>query len=157
MPPYALPCGGRSGAGPDASWRWPEARWRQAVNRVRAGRALRPDTWPGGAQAAVALSFDVDQETLTLRDGKTSPARRDRFRQVRQYVLDLENPRTVARRWFWVGAGRRLELAICAGFGKYGRAGKRDRRSGIPQRRGKIIEGRFDHAFSQQEGSHHAT
>ena len=64
--------GAASGAGPDASWRWPEARWRQAVNRVRAGRALRPDTWPGGAQVAVALSFDVDQETLTLRDGKTS-------------------------------------------------------------------------------------
>ncbi len=66
--------GAASGAGPDASWRWPEARWRQAVNQVRAGRTLRPNTWPGGAQVAVALSFDVDQETLTLRDGKTSPA-----------------------------------------------------------------------------------
>ena len=29
--------GAASGAGPDASWRWPEARWRQAVNQVRAG------------------------------------------------------------------------------------------------------------------------
>jgi peptidoglycan/xylan/chitin deacetylase (PgdA/CDA1 family) len=63
-----------AGAGPDASWRWPEARWRQAVNRVRAGRSLTPATWPNGAQVAVALSFDVDQETLSLRDGKTSPA-----------------------------------------------------------------------------------
>jgi peptidoglycan/xylan/chitin deacetylase (PgdA/CDA1 family) len=35
---------------------------------------LRPATWPNGAQVAVALSFDVDNETTTLRDGKTSPA-----------------------------------------------------------------------------------
>ena len=27
-----------------------------------------------GPRVAVALSFDVDQETLSLRDGKTSPA-----------------------------------------------------------------------------------
>jgi peptidoglycan/xylan/chitin deacetylase (PgdA/CDA1 family) len=44
------------------------------VNKVRAGRCLKPATWPDGAQVAVALSFDVDQETSTLRDGKTSPA-----------------------------------------------------------------------------------
>jgi peptidoglycan-N-acetylglucosamine deacetylase len=60
--------------GPDASWRWPEERWRQAVNKVRAGRSLKPTAWPDGAQAAVALSFDVDQETGALRDGRTSPA-----------------------------------------------------------------------------------
>ena len=63
-----------AGLGPDASWRWPEERWRAVVNRVRAGRPLRPATWPHGAQVAIALSFDVDQETSTLRDGKTSPA-----------------------------------------------------------------------------------
>ncbi len=63
-----------AGLGPDASWRWPEERWRRAVNKVRAGRPLRPATWLQGAQVAVALSFDVDQETLSLRDGKTSPA-----------------------------------------------------------------------------------
>lgn len=66
--------GASAGLGTDASWRWPEERWRQAVNRVRAGRSLSPATWPHGAQVAVALSFDVDQETLSLRDGKTSPA-----------------------------------------------------------------------------------
>ena len=27
-----------AGLGPDASWRWPEERWRRAVNKVRAGR-----------------------------------------------------------------------------------------------------------------------
>jgi peptidoglycan/xylan/chitin deacetylase (PgdA/CDA1 family) len=63
-----------AGLGPDASWRWPEARWRQAVHKVRAGRPLTPATWPGGTQVAVALSFDVDQETSSLRDGRTSPA-----------------------------------------------------------------------------------
>jgi peptidoglycan/xylan/chitin deacetylase (PgdA/CDA1 family) len=66
--------GALAGLGSDASWRWPEARWRQAVNKVRAGRPLTPTTWPEGAQVAVALSFDVDQETLSLRDGRTSPA-----------------------------------------------------------------------------------
>ena len=66
--------GAAAGLGPDASWRWPEERWRQIVAKVRAGRPLRPATWPNGAQVAVALSFDVDNETTTLRDGKTSPA-----------------------------------------------------------------------------------
>jgi peptidoglycan/xylan/chitin deacetylase (PgdA/CDA1 family) len=66
--------GATAGLGPDASWRWPEARWRQVVQKVRAGRPLKPAVWPHGAQVAVALSFDVDNETSTLRDGKTSPA-----------------------------------------------------------------------------------
>jgi peptidoglycan/xylan/chitin deacetylase (PgdA/CDA1 family) len=66
--------GALAGLGPDASWRWPEDRWRQVVNKVRAGRRLKPEVWPQGAQVAVALSFDVDQETSTLRDGKSSPA-----------------------------------------------------------------------------------
>jgi peptidoglycan/xylan/chitin deacetylase (PgdA/CDA1 family) len=66
--------GATAGLGPDASWRWPEERWRRVVNKVRAGRSLKPEVWPQGAQVAVALSFDVDQETSTLRDGKTSPA-----------------------------------------------------------------------------------
>lgn len=66
--------GAVAGLGADASWRWPEERWRTIVNKVRAGRSLQPATWPNGAQVAVALSFDVDNETTTLRDGKTSPA-----------------------------------------------------------------------------------
>lgn len=66
--------GATAGLGTDASWRWPEERWRTIVNKVRAGRSLQPATWPNGAQVAVALSFDVDNETTTLRDGKTSPA-----------------------------------------------------------------------------------
>jgi peptidoglycan/xylan/chitin deacetylase (PgdA/CDA1 family) len=58
----------------DVPWRWPEERWRRAVNKVRAGRPLTPAAWPDEARVAVALSFDVDQETGSLRDGRTSPA-----------------------------------------------------------------------------------
>lgn len=56
-------------------WRWPEARWRTAVERVRAGRPLKPAAWPGGARCAVAFSFDSDHETSDLRVGGTSVAR----------------------------------------------------------------------------------
>ncbi|MFL6144995.1 MAG: polysaccharide deacetylase family protein [Labedaea sp.] len=55
------------------TWRWSEAQWREPVARVRAGRPLRGDGWPGGARVAVAISFDSDHETLSLRHGETSP------------------------------------------------------------------------------------
>ncbi len=57
------------------AWRWPEDKWRGIVNKVRAGRSLRPKAWPGGAATAVALSFDSDHETTTLRWGDASPGR----------------------------------------------------------------------------------
>ncbi|MBV8401911.1 MAG: polysaccharide deacetylase, partial [Acetobacteraceae bacterium] len=56
-------------------WQWPEEHWRKLVNRVRAGRKLRPAEWPGGARCAVALSFDSDHETSDLRDGGKSIGR----------------------------------------------------------------------------------
>ncbi len=56
-------------------WQWPESHWRGIVNRVRAGRSLRPETWPGGARCAVALSFDSDHETNELREGGDSPGK----------------------------------------------------------------------------------
>lgn len=59
----------------DAPWRWPEERWRGIVNKVRAGRSLKPASWPGGAKVGVALSFDSDHETSTLRFGASSPSR----------------------------------------------------------------------------------
>lgn len=59
----------------DLPWRWPEARWRSAVERVRAGRSLKPASWPNGARCAVALSFDSDHETNELRDGGRSIGR----------------------------------------------------------------------------------
>jgi peptidoglycan-N-acetylglucosamine deacetylase len=56
-------------------WQYPEERWRQIVNRVRAGKPLRPKTWQGGARCAVALSFDSDHETNELREGGESIGR----------------------------------------------------------------------------------
>ncbi|MGH7125849.1 MAG: polysaccharide deacetylase family protein [Stellaceae bacterium] len=56
-------------------WQWPEARWRGAVEHVRAGRPLRPSAWKNGARCAVALSFDSDHESGELREGGTSPGR----------------------------------------------------------------------------------
>lgn len=56
-------------------WRWPEERWRGIVNKVRAGRSLKPAQWPGGARVAVALSFDSDHESSTLRFGESSPGK----------------------------------------------------------------------------------
>ena len=53
-------------------WQWSDAEWRAKVDRVRAGRSLRPSHWPDGARCAVALSFDVDHETNELRDGGES-------------------------------------------------------------------------------------
>ncbi|KGM35571.1 polysaccharide deacetylase family protein [Inquilinus limosus] len=56
-------------------WQWPDAHWQRLINQVRAGRALRPAAWPGGARCAVALSFDSDHETNELRDGGKSIGR----------------------------------------------------------------------------------
>lgn len=59
----------------DPAWRWEEARWRRVVDKVRAGRSLKPAAWKDGARVAVALSFDSDHETSTLRWGDTSPGK----------------------------------------------------------------------------------
>ncbi|SMF31205.1 Polysaccharide deacetylase [Tistlia consotensis] len=56
-------------------WQWEEARWRGIVDKVRAGRSLKPQSWKGGARVAVALSFDSDHETSTLRWGENSPGK----------------------------------------------------------------------------------
>ena len=53
----------------------PEATWRATVERVRAGRRLKPASWPGGARCAVALSFDSDHDTGELRQGGKSIGR----------------------------------------------------------------------------------
>jgi len=58
-----------------APWQWPEEEWRRRVARVRAGRALKPRQWPGGARCAVALSFDSDHDTTDLREGGKSIGR----------------------------------------------------------------------------------
>ncbi|MCO5733376.1 polysaccharide deacetylase [Rhizobium sp. SSA_523] len=56
-------------------WEWDEATWRGKVEKVRAGRSLKPKAWQNGARCAVALSFDSDHETNELRDGGESIGR----------------------------------------------------------------------------------
>ena len=56
-------------------WQWPEAHWRGILNQARAGRPLRPQSWPDEARCAFALSFDSDHETNELRDGGKSIGR----------------------------------------------------------------------------------
>jgi peptidoglycan/xylan/chitin deacetylase (PgdA/CDA1 family) len=56
-------------------WQWPEAHWRGLVDQVRAGKRLKPKSWPDGARCAFALSFDSDHETNELRDGGKSIGR----------------------------------------------------------------------------------
>ena len=54
-------------------WDWTESEVRAAVNQVRAGRDLTPESWPNEARVAVLFSFDVDNETVQgLRDGSVS-------------------------------------------------------------------------------------
>jgi len=57
------------------SWTWPEDRWRPIVEKIRAGRSLKPTVWQNGARCAVALSFDSDHETQVLRWGQSSPGK----------------------------------------------------------------------------------
>ena len=45
------------------------------MEKVRAGRSLHPARWKDGARVCVALSFDSDHETSTLREGSVSPGR----------------------------------------------------------------------------------
>src|SRR6185503_18683154 len=51
-------------------WKWSMDSVMKVVNAVRAGRSLQPKTWPGGARVAVLLSFDADNETISLRYGE---------------------------------------------------------------------------------------
>ena len=54
-------------------WKWDFPRIEATVKKVRAGRDLTPKPWPNGARVAVALSFDMDAETGSLRSGSYSP------------------------------------------------------------------------------------
>jgi peptidoglycan/xylan/chitin deacetylase (PgdA/CDA1 family) len=58
---------------PDPPWAWTWERVESTTKRVRAGKDLTPKTWPDGKRVAVALSFDLDNESISLRDGETSP------------------------------------------------------------------------------------
>ena len=56
-------------------WELAVGEWRKIIGNARAGRSLRPKSWPGGARCCVTLSFDADHETIPLRDADDSPMR----------------------------------------------------------------------------------
>jgi peptidoglycan-N-acetylglucosamine deacetylase len=51
-------------------WEWTDDSVFTVVNAVRAGKSLKPKTWPNGARVAVLFSFDVDNETVSIRFGE---------------------------------------------------------------------------------------
>ncbi len=65
---------------------------RRTVEAVRAGRSLTPAQWPNGARVAVALSFDVDNETVNLRFGEPTVGELSQG----QYGARVALPRIVA-------------------------------------------------------------
>ena len=65
---------------------------RSEIGLVRAGRDLTPESWPGGARVAVALSFDFDSETNALRDDEHSPGEHSRG----EYSARVAVPRILA-------------------------------------------------------------
>ena len=85
-------------------WQWPEEHWRGIVNRVRAGRTLKPRLWPEGARCAVAISFDSDHETNELREGGDSPGKLSQGqygnRQGVPRILDLLGKNEVPASFF---------------------------------------------------------
>jgi len=52
---------------------WTEEQITRAVANVRAGKKLTPERWPNNSRVAVCISFDVDNETLSLSRGETAP------------------------------------------------------------------------------------
>jgi len=63
----ALPTIARAQGTRRPAWEWSEDTIRTVVGAVRAGRSLQPTAWPNGARVAVLLSFDVDNESVSLR------------------------------------------------------------------------------------------
>ncbi len=59
---------------PQKPWQWSLGQIREITHTVQPGKNLTPKSWPGKARVAVALSFDLDNETPKLRDNRTSPA-----------------------------------------------------------------------------------
>jgi len=53
--------------------KWTEQQIASAVANVRAGRKLTPEQWPNNSRVAVCVSFDVDNETLSLSHGEPAP------------------------------------------------------------------------------------
>lgn len=56
----------------DEPWDWSVERIEASVDSIRAGRDLNPEFWPGGARVAILLSFDVDNETVWVKNANFS-------------------------------------------------------------------------------------
>lgn len=84
-------------------WQWNEATWRGHVNKVRAGDRLQVP-WPHGARVAVAMSFDADHETVSLRDAQTGPGKLSQgeygSRIAAERILDVLGLYSVAATFF---------------------------------------------------------
>jgi peptidoglycan/xylan/chitin deacetylase (PgdA/CDA1 family) len=77
---------------PPPIWRLDVPQIAGIVNRVRAGRNLTPARWPANGRVAVALSFDLDAETLFLRANQLSPQPLSRG----EYGARVGHPRILA-------------------------------------------------------------
>ncbi|MEM7414443.1 MAG: polysaccharide deacetylase [Gemmatimonadota bacterium] len=91
---------------PAEPWNWSDEYVRSAVNQVRAGRDLNPDSWPGGARVAVLLSYDVDNETVQgLRTGEVSigPLSQGQFgaRRALPRVVELMDRENIPSTFFF--------------------------------------------------------
>jgi peptidoglycan-N-acetylglucosamine deacetylase len=60
-------------AGPQPGLRWTDDQLLKVAHHVRAGRKLTPKSWPNGARVAVCLSFDPDNQTISLNRGNNAP------------------------------------------------------------------------------------
>ena len=97
------------------------------VNRVRAGRSLKPATWPNGARVAVLFSFDVDNETPTLagRGAQSSVSDLSRgeygARVGLQRILDALDKNRIPASFFIPAMSLELHPEMAAAIKKSGR------------------------------------
>ncbi len=88
----------------EPGWRWSDERAFATVNAVRAGRDLTPASWPNGARVAVLLSFDVDNETIPIRNGQPTVGALSQgeygARRALPRVLDVLDERDIPASFF---------------------------------------------------------
>jgi len=87
------PAASDEGSRDDAIWKWTPEEISKLVSKVRAGRDLSPESWPGGARVAVSFSFDVDTEPVWIgMQGQSSPSYMSRG----EYGARTAQPRVLA-------------------------------------------------------------
>jgi peptidoglycan/xylan/chitin deacetylase (PgdA/CDA1 family) len=95
------------------------------VDVARVGRRLTPKSWPNGAHAAVALTFDTDSEAPLLRDGTTSPTTLSvsdfGAQSGIKRILDMLDRRTVPATFLVTGVDAMLDPEMLAAILKNGK------------------------------------